>query len=641
MKPDVICCLPERIYPILDFYEKIRAFVTFIEKTIIKGLMFQTFRAALPKLKTEIQEQLKMAKQKYDEAHTQFKLLNPLALKDDYLRYIEEFRKTVRQYTAYTNEIDFYFPVHLCGKTYAETEHDFIHKWKRYQTLAWRAYLSVNELIQRQPILQTQLNLRLVGARHFSRLQQIFSFMVLAFKPRDPSRDEIETTESLLYGGLNDYENLEKSVRELLRTLIRETFLMGICWLKQMYTYLLDTFHTNVRKFLLSNEKFSHLREHTRFLDLVDLDYHTIVRELIRDAIRYIRDSRNTWSSYGHYDITERMRKLVLSIPAEIDHVKIAKTVIPGLFVKNSEGNSVQVANLSDIFKHIPPHQLLDQIYGSESFLTQTRDPQTANHHVNGRKTILELYTATCGRLLQDITSSFNSSVVAKMQSFDTLSNQRALFTRIERMSEKQIGGMANIRINDIRDSVQKAETMINDLSVTLALVDAAIHEMSNGNLLTENEREQIKERAHRQAAYVMHKKDKKPTTHDNDKSSLQVLAHSTIESPSALDAVNVLDDKQDLLSVDDSTTAAVLLLDLYQKHDQEDLTYGFLEGDSLEQDKSEPRAHDHIYVDPETMDYDHVVRMPPQGLYGVFATIQIISSFITYVQWSTDKDCQ
>jgi hypothetical protein len=583
-----------------------------------------------------------MAKHKYDEAHTQFKLLNPLALKDDYLRYLEEFRRTVRLYTAYTNEIDFYFPVHLCGKTYAETEHDFIYKWKRYQTLTWRAYLSANELIGRQPALQTQLDLRLVGARHFSRLQQVFSFMILAFKPRDPSRDEIETTESLLYAGLNDYENLEKSVRELLRTLIRETFLMGTCWLKQMYTYLLDTFHTNVRKFLLSNEKFSHLREHNRFLDLVDLDYHTTVRELIRDVIRYIRDSRNTWSYYSHYDITERMRKLVLSIPVEIDHVKIAKTTIPGLFVKSSEGNGVQAANLSDIFKHIPPQQLLDQIYGSESFLTQTRDPQTANHHLNGRKAILELYKATCGRLLQDITSSYNSSVVAKMQSFDTLPNQRALFTRIERMSEKQIGGMANIRVSDIRDSVQKAEMMINDLSVTLALVDAAIKEMSSGNRLTENEREQIKERAHRQTAYVMHTKDKEPTTHDTDESSLQVLTHSISEIPSSLGAVNVIDDKQDLLSVDDSTAAAaVLLLDLYQKHDQEDLAYGFLEGDSLEQDKSEPRAHDHIYVDPETMDYENIVRMPSKGLYGVFGTIKIISSFVTYVQWSKDKNCQ
>jgi hypothetical protein len=40
MKLDVIFCLPERVYPILDFYEKIRTFVTFIEKIVMKGLIF-------------------------------------------------------------------------------------------------------------------------------------------------------------------------------------------------------------------------------------------------------------------------------------------------------------------------------------------------------------------------------------------------------------------------------------------------------------------------------------------------------------------------------------------------------------------------------------------------------------------------
>lgn len=564
----------------------------------MKGFIFQTFRAALPKLKAELQEQLSVAKQKYEEAHTQFTLLNPLALKDDYLRYLEEFRKTVRQYTAYTGDIMSAFPVDLCGKTYAETEHDFINKWKRYYGLTWRAYLPANELIQRQP---TDLNLRLVGARHFLRLQHVFSFMILEFKPRNPTRDEIETTESHLYSELNDYENLEKAVHELLRTLIRETFVMGICWLTQMYTYLLDTFHINVKKFLLSNEKYPHLRGHSKFLKLVELDYHTTVRELRRNAIRYIRDSRNTSIAYVHYDITERMRKLLLSIPAEIDHMKMKKTMISGLFIKNSDSGAVQPANLSDVFKHIPPQQLLDQIYGSESFLTQTRDPQTCNHHENGRKIISELYTAIRGTLLQDIMSSFYSNVVAKMQSFDTLPSQKTLFIQIDRMSEKEIRSMANISISDIRDSYKKAETMISDLSGTLALVDAAIQEMFSGNRLTENDREQVKERAHRQATSVLNMKEKEfAIIQDIDGSSSQVLADSNNE----------------ILSVNDPVEAAAFLLDTYQKHDREDLLYGFVDGDSLEQDKSEPRAHDHIYVDSETMDFEHIVRTPSQGLY-------------------------
>ncbi|CAF5186803.1 unnamed protein product, partial [Rotaria sp. Silwood1] len=55
--------------------------------------------------------------------------------------------------------------------------------------------------------------------------------MILHFKPREPTRDWIESAASLLSAGTTDFDDLEKAVRDILRTLLRETFLMGIRWL--------------------------------------------------------------------------------------------------------------------------------------------------------------------------------------------------------------------------------------------------------------------------------------------------------------------------------------------------------------------------------------------------------------------------
>ncbi|CAF4305877.1 unnamed protein product, partial [Rotaria sordida] len=84
------------------------------------------------------------------------------------------------------------------------------------------------------------------------------------------------------------------------------------------------------------------------------------------------------------------------SIPRAIEH-KSFNQPIDGIFVKNTSNNTYTAATLADVFNVIPPHKLLEQIYGSESFLTSKRDPYTCNHHENARQIIKELYAASCG----------------------------------------------------------------------------------------------------------------------------------------------------------------------------------------------------------------------------------------------------
>ena len=162
------------------------------------------------------------------------------------------------------------------------------------------------------------------------------------------------------------------------------------------------------------------MREHYRFLNAVDLDYHIVMRSMIHDAVPLIRDIFNSNSAYVHYDITLRMIKLVFSIPPEIKHEQFNEP-IEGIFIKPDNSDEYATATLSDIFKHIPPPKILEHIYSSESFLTDKRNPYTTNHHDNTRRVIRELYKCTCSRLLQDIQSSFNSNVVMKIHNFDRL----------------------------------------------------------------------------------------------------------------------------------------------------------------------------------------------------------------------------
>ncbi|CAF0995000.1 unnamed protein product [Rotaria sordida] len=582
----------------------------------IQTLWLKSFRAALPKLKTTIDEQLEEARRKYDSEQECYKLLDPKSLQENYLQYLNDFRTTLCQYVGYKSEIDFIFPLERCGQTYEEIEADY-SEWKRKKQVTWRAYLTANELKERFPEEHETLNLRLVGSRHFTRLHNIFSYMILHFKPREPTRDWIETAAAHLAANTSDYDDMEKAVRDVLRTLLRETFLLGSCWLTQMYSYILDMFRINVKRYLLSNEKYPLLRDHDQFLNAVDLEYHIVVRSMIHDAIRLIRYARNSISAYSHYDITARMLKLVFSIPKEIKHEKFNQP-IDGVFVHNTINNTYMKATLADIFKSIPPEKLLEQIYGSESFLTNKRDPHTGSHHLNGRRAIQELYTASCGRLLEDIRSSFNTSVVMKIHNFDRIdtkwfkekSSRCPLSLRISRMTEQQISEMSNMRLDEINEACHKSIEKIEALTDALTFIDAAIREMNDVQRLKGVQRrvqtEYINKESLRHGDYLRKKQEVVETHLRRQFHSQNSYTRSTGES-NEIENDNMHDDEYKLMTIHNPTLANIFLSEIYDKHDREDLTFGFLDGDSLEQDKNYSHAHDHLSVDPNTMNYDNI----------------------------------
>ncbi|CAF4381314.1 unnamed protein product [Rotaria sp. Silwood2] len=569
------------------FDEKYRKLIGIdVVRNQIQSLWLKSFRSALPKLRAKIQDELDKARRQYDEDQERYK-----------------------------SEIDFIFPLDRCGQTYEEIETAY-NEWNRKKTVTWRAYLSVNDLKQQFPDEHETINVRYVGGRHFVRLHNLFSYMILHCKPREPTRDWIESAASLLAAGTTDFDDLEKAVRDILRTLLRETFLMGICWLTQMYSYLLDVFRINVKRYLLSNQKYPTLRDHNIFLNAVDLEYHIMVRTMIRDAIRLIRDYRQSTSAYAHYDIMKRMSKLMFSVPREIEHEAFNQP-IDGIFI-SSTNNTCRTATLADIFKSISPHKLLEQIYGSESFLTNKRDPYTCSHHENARRTIKELYTASCGRLLEEIRSSFNTYVVMRIHNFDRFCRERhsdnpnriPLSTRIDRMTERQIAEMSNLCFDEINDAFHKSIEKIQALNEALLFINNAITEMNSGKRVQSEQRrshmENINLKSTKHAEYMHKKQETVENRHRRQYLSQSSYNRSTDESNETLNE-NTHDEEQKLMTHRDPTSASEFLREIYDKHDKEDLKYGFLENDPEDQDKNHLHVHDRLRVDQNAMNYEKI----------------------------------
>ncbi|CAF2925581.1 unnamed protein product [Rotaria sp. Silwood2] len=582
----------------------------------IQSLWLKSFRSALPKLREKVQDELDKARCQYNENQERYKLLNPRFLRDTYRNYIHDFHKILCQYSSYKSEIDFIFPLDQCGQTYEEIETAY-NEWSRKKTVTWRAYLSVNDLKQKFPDEDGNINARYVGCRHFVRLHNLFSYMILNFKPREPTRDWIESASSLLAAGTTDFDDLEKAVRDILRTLLRETTLMGICWLTQMYSFLLDMFRIHVKYYLLSDQKYPMLRDHNIFLNAVDLEYHIIVRTMIRDAIRLIRDYRQSASAYAHYDIMKRMSKLMFSIPREIEHEAFNQPV-DGIFVRNSSNNTYTTASLADIFKAIPPHKLLEQIYGSESFLTSKRDPYSCSHHANARRTIKELYTASCGRLLEEIRSSFNTYVVMRIHNFDRFSVERhsdnpnriPLSRRIDFMTEQQISEMSNFGFDEINEACHASIEKIQALNEALLFINSAINEMNSVQRVQSEQRQTRMEKVNLKStkyAEYMRKKQEAVENHHQRRYICQRSHNRSVDESNETSSDYTLDDEQMLTTYRDAESASEFLREIYDKHDKEDLKYGFLENDPENQDTNQSHIHDNFRVDPNSMNYEEI----------------------------------
>ncbi|CAF1540775.1 unnamed protein product [Adineta ricciae] len=571
----------------------------------IQELWLRAFRAALPRLLDTINQLIQKCSKEFDTALFNLEQQNPRSVRNNYQKYIETFRTTISDYAAYRAEVNALFPLEDYGRTYAQIENEY-NEWNRKQSLTWRAYLSSEQLkdIPNGQVLAT-LNLQYVGARHFERLRQVFSYMVLSHDALKRERDWFESSQSLLYGGISDYENTEKAVRESLFTLIRETFLIGICWLTQMYTFLTDHFSNHVKSALL-NTKFSHLEEHVKFLSLVDLEYHTVTRKFIRNAVTAIRDARYAKMVYAVHNVCGTLKNLVGSFSA-MDMIN-----------RNSNDNDDDNDNdeNSDSFGQTALKIAQDAIPKMMSganpgkFLTSNRNPQTVTYLPQTRGTVGELYTAVRGQLLHDITTNFFANLVLEIQQYKSIPIANSLQNRLNRMSDKDIARMANIEIESSRQKVLTNHENIKQLEQARDAIEEASALICHKNVDDDlsNSNNDIKRRVRDTHAHTRSKRlrdiEKKLRTRHRHKGKpgqtiiqqsddrhsstgvvsdhSQVMVDSDSDNDNNEDETTEIEDEYELMQYDDKTSSETYLLGIFRKHDQEDLELGFLTGDSL-----------------------------------------------------------
>ncbi|CAF1445374.1 unnamed protein product [Adineta steineri] len=577
----------------------------------IQKRWLKAFYQAAPVLNATLGQQLIHANQKYEAALNEYKLADPALIRKSYLVYLADFQKTLGQYAAYKAEIDYFFPTQKYGSTYAEIENGY-RNWPRCQQLVWRAHLTDTQLkvnaniddVDGQNLIDT-LDSKCVGASQFSRLHKLFAYMVLSHKPEELTRDEIVSYETHLYGGSSTCPNTEKLIRDVLFRRMRHTFAIGIPWFTQMHTYLLDKFREDVTRHLLSQTQHAHLAKHTAFLSLVELDYHREVRTMLSKAVEAVRHARLSCSSYIQYDITAWIKRLTFRIPSEIQHGFYAQ-VLPNVFVKNitsttnrSSGQTdlYREATIGEIFASIKKPSLLDFISGSDSYLTSKRDSNTGSHHDSARKTAQEIYEVTCGRLVNDIVSHFNSNVAIKVVHFNEAKSfsPRSIANQLSHATDIDIARMANLELEKILTALDYWKQQISDLTETSVLLDGLAQQLVGENTNNDMKPDDLKEYAKKSAQISV---DLLDSQRQRIIKSLNrsLLADSESQADSN-DPKNMIDDTNEevnedrfLLRTADRMTSETFLRNIYQVHDRKDVRACLLEGDDLEQDINEPR---------------------------------------------------
>ncbi|CAF4599753.1 unnamed protein product [Rotaria sp. Silwood1] len=597
----------------------------------IQELWLRAFRAALPRLQDTINRLIRKHSDEFETALFNLEQQDPRTVRNNYQKYIEAFRTTISDYAAYRAEVNALFPLDEYGRTYEQIENEY-NDWNRKQPLTWRAYLSAKQLKQNLngQILAT-LDLRYIGARHFERLRQVFSYMILSHEALNRERDWFESSQSLLYGGVSDYENTEKAVRELLFTLIRETFLIGICWLTQMYTFLSDHFANHVKSALL-NTKFSHLEEHVKFLSLVDLEYHTVTRKFIRNAVTAIKHARYAKMVYAVHNVCGTLKNLVSSFSNmsmitqnsndndnnnDSDNLgnkilQVAQDAIPKLATGINPVAAIATSAITTVTGCKNP---LDLIYATGKFLTNDRNPQTVNYLPQTCDKVSELYTAVRGQLLHDITTNFFANLVLEIQQYKSIPIENSLQNRLNRMSDKDIAHMANIEIESSRQKVLSNHESIKQLEQARDAIEDVIALINNKNIddnlydmnddinnikkriratHADTRNKRLRDIEKKLKIRQRHKKKQTNTIQYNNNQHLsfnvinnekQISIDSNQDEDNSDDETSEFEDEHGLMRYDDKTSSETYLLGIFRKHDQEDLELGFLNGDSLKAD--------------------------------------------------------
>ncbi|CAF0938989.1 unnamed protein product [Adineta steineri] len=625
-----------------------------IVRTKIQALWIQAIRAAIPHLKAAIGEQLTDAQQRYELALEKLKQQNPETVREQYTQYINSFHNVLTQYINAKSETDIAFKYSKCSKTYYNIEMEY-EQWPRRIPHTWRAYLSYKDM--KQLFTNTNeygrmldvLDRELAGARHFHRLEQVFKAMIYTFKPRDLTRGEIETVESHIAHSISTGENLEKAIRELVRSLIRETFLIGICWLTQMYTFLCDMFQNDVTKYLLfTTNQYPQLQSHFRFIHCVELSYHKMVRTGIQKSLQLIKLTRDALTSYVTHDLTAVIKKLAYSIPAEINHKEFNQSN-GGIRVTNNEEDtqrSMQTTS-TNIFEHIPPIKIRNHLFSSESYLTPDRNPETANHHDHGRRVVLEMYSAVRGQLINMIIAAFNTNLVVKLHEFNMIRpDMHSLQGRLMAMSLQKIARMADVKHEEIQKELDNTEVEIIALENVLSYIDelnnpsnsarhapATTTDYQQRNSYEENNAKKQQFRRNRKNIEKQMAKSKVTEGHGNDNDGS--------------DNEEIEDYESYLIKSRNKIEANCILTNIYKKEDNQDMEAAFLEGDSLDADEYEPRVQQHLSIVADRISYDTVVlpeaslphSLPPQSETRALQSFSRSSASIEATSLSSDQN--
>ncbi|CAF3290627.1 unnamed protein product [Rotaria socialis] len=587
----------------------------------IRSRWLQAFNKSLPSLKLQLVQLTEKAEKEFTEALNEYANSNPTQVRLCYLTFLNEYCRKLALYATYKSEIEVHFPHDRCSSTYEQIERDFMMNWQRRIPLRWRAYLTPDEIKTHAETedandmsLHELLDCKLIGSSQFDRLHKVFSYMVLAFKYERLTADEIITIESLLYGGLSCSANTEKLIRDALNFFIRKTFVVGVAWLTQMYSYLLGTFFKSIIKFLLSQERFKHLQDHIPFLSIIEVDYHQRVRAMMRKAIQAVRDARFAYSAYAHYDLTAWLMKLTFRISPEIRH-NIYSEKIPDVYIKNvnhKNTNSQQEmehkqATIGEVFEKIDPPKLLSFMFGSGQYLTSERDPKTGSHHPSARKIIDELYAGTCSKLVYDVAAHFNAHVVIGINQFDHVEpySAQSIDHTLTSMKDTTISRIANIEIDDVNSRLKYLTELIGDLTVASRLVEGVAQQFQDGTGREwKDQIGKIERRAEDRRRAIISEHDERRRRLDpfGSRTSIICSGPGEEENNSSFLQGSDVENKyiRDILNSSGASMCNALLQNMYQCHDQEDLEAGLLEGDALDQDSRNPKCQNHLDPDDD-----------------------------------------
>ena len=372
------------------------------------------------------------------------------------------------------------------------------------------------------------------------------------------------------------------------------------------------------------------------FLSLVDLEYHTVTRKFIRNAVTAIKHARYAKMVYANHSVCGTMKNLVGSFTQmnmiapnndsednKNNHsdnnytdglgnalIKVVQEAIPAAM---SGTNPLVAVGTSALANFIGNKNPLNLIYATGKFLTSDRDPQTVSYLPQTRDKVGELYTAVRGQLLHDITTNFFANLVLEIQQYKSISIENSLQSRLNRMSDKDIGHMANIEINSSRQKVVDNHESITRLEQARDSVEDVIALINNGDAQTNTNDESnnvrrrirathedtrskrlrdIEKKLRTSQRYKKNLKRINPIGSDNRSSSFNSITDEKLPlngskqgEDSSDEATSEVEDENELMKYDDKTSSETYLLGIFRKHDQEDLELGFLTGDSLTAD--------------------------------------------------------